>query len=87
MGKTRIAAAIAKFTEVQSKRTELNADYVINNLREIVQRSMNPEEGQKPNLHAANRALELLRRHLAILTDKLNVQVQPVYEDMLKQLE
>jgi len=71
-----IAEAIQKELKIREERTELTADYVINNLREIVRRSLNPPEGQRPNFPAANKALELLGRHRGMFTDKVEIRQQ-----------
>ena len=42
LNKPQVAKSIAELKAVQSARCAVNADYVINNLKEIVNRSMNP---------------------------------------------
>jgi len=71
-----VQAIIKEKMQKLSERAELTVDYVIDNLREIVRRSMNPPEGQRPNFPAANKALELLGRHRGMFTDRVEIRQQ-----------
>lgn len=89
--KTTVREAIEKAREQQAKRTLINADYVLNNLREVVERSMQrapvtnmkgeqiiDDEGNHLwafDAKNANRALELLGKHLGLWTDKVQAEV------------
>ena len=87
LAKPYIQEAIQEALEAQKERTELTADYVINSLREVHHQAMNPVEGQKTNLNAANRALDLLGRHMGMFTDRMDVSIHPTHEEMLDQLD
>lgn len=88
LGKTRVREAIAAAMEERSKRVEIDADYVLKNLLEIVERCMQ----RAPVLHKgeqvvdeegnsvwcfdgknAIRALELLGKHKGMWTDKVEM--------------
>lgn len=89
LGKTRVREAIAAAMEERSKRVEIDADYVLKNLLEIVERCMQ----RAPVLHKgeqvvdeegnsvwwfdgknAIRALELLGKHKGMWTDKVETE-------------
>lgn len=90
MKKPEIQDAIQEGMTARTIRTELSQDYVINNLLEIVDRTMqarpvvdskgNQVQGSDCNnlwtFDAKNaiRALELLGRHLGMFNDKLQLQ-------------
>lgn len=82
----------------RKERTELSADYVLKNLREIVERCMQrqpvmskgeqvtDEQGNTVwtfDAKGATRALELIGKHLGMFTDKLKVEEQTEEERML----
>ena len=81
LGNVEIAVAIAKAKERRSERVELSAEYVLTRLRENVERSMTAEpvrdsDGSPTGEYVyagnvANKALELLGKHLGLFTDKL----------------
>ena len=89
MKKSEIQNAIQDGMTARTIRTELSQDYVINNLLEIVDRSMQArpvidskgnqvQDSEYNNLWTfdaknAIRALELLGRHLGMFNDKLQV--------------
>ena len=91
LGKSRVAAAIAAAKAERSARVAVSADYVLNNLVEIVERSMQrapvvdmkgnhvtDEEGRfvwRFDGKTANRALELLGKHLGMFTDRVETEV------------
>lgn len=86
-----VAAAIQEGMKNREKRTNLTQDYVINNLVEIVERCMQrapvcnmkgeqvlDEEGNALwtfNDRGANKALELLGKHLGLFRDKVEMDV------------
>lgn len=92
LGKSRVADAIAAAKSERSARVAVSADYVLNNLVEIVERSMQrapvfdmkgnhvtDEEGRhvwRFDGKTANRALELLGKHLGMFTDKIEADVK-----------
>ena len=67
MANPEVQAAIAKAMAERAQRTEITADYVLNNLRNIAERCMLEEDF---NPAGANKALELLGKHLGLWTDK-----------------
>ena len=91
LGKTRVAEAIAAAKAERSSRVAVSADYVLSNLVEIVERSMQrapvlttrgkqarDEEGNalwRFDAKAANKALELLGKNLGMFTDKIEADV------------
>jgi hypothetical protein len=66
--KPHIAKAIQEAFQERSERNNIRADYVIRNLKRVVEQSINPEDSKRQNLAAANRALELLGQHLGMFT-------------------
>jgi phage terminase small subunit len=84
MAKPYIQDAIEAIMTVRSSRTQVSADFVVRNLVSVVNRCMESEpvtsqEGgemavlgeYKFNANGANKALELLGRHLGMFTDKI----------------
>ena len=68
---------ISKYIEFllakQTKRTEVDADYIIKGLKKVADRCADDETFE----HAgANRAFELLGKHLGMFTDKVEVSGQ-----------
>jgi phage terminase small subunit len=85
-----VEAAIAAGTQRKAERAELSAAYVLTNLQEVVERSMQrapvmvgsgdnrtqavDEDGNHVwefNANGANKALELLGKHLELFTEKV----------------
>lgn len=91
LGKTCVREAIEKAQAKRAQRVEVTQDYVLSNLVEIVERTMQrapvldrkgeqvtDEEGRAVwtfDAKGANRALELLGKHLGIFTDKVKAEV------------
>ena len=91
LGKTWVREAIEKAQAKRARRVEVTQDYVLSNLVEVVERTMQrapvldrkgeqvtDEEGRAVwtfDAKGANRALELLGKHLGIFTDKLKAEV------------
>lgn len=89
--KTSIREAIEKAQAKRAQRVEVTQDYVLSNLVEVVERTMQrapvtdrkgeqvtDEEGRAVwtfDAKNANRALELLGKHLGIFTDKIRAEV------------
>lgn len=92
LGKTRVAEAIAAAQAERSARVSVSADYVVNNLVEIVERCMQrapvltmkgeqvvDDEGRNVwrfDAKGANKSLELLGKHLGMFTDKIEADVK-----------
>lgn len=91
LGKTCVREAIEKAQAKRAQRVEVTQDYVLSNLVEVVERTMQrapvldrkgeqvtDEEGRAVwtfDAKGANRALELLGKHLGIFTDKVKAEV------------
>ena len=83
LGNPRIQQALAKAMAQRSQRTEINADWVLTQLRENVERAMRAvavlnRDGEETGEwtyqgHVANRSLELIGKHLGMFTDKVEV--------------
>lgn len=91
LGKTCVREAIEKAQAKRARRVEVTQDYVLSNLVEVVERTMQrapvtdrkgeqvtDEDGRAVwtfDAKGANRALELLGKHLGIFTDKVRAEV------------
>ena len=91
LGKTWVREAIEKAQAKRARRVEVTQDYVLSNLVEVVERTMQrapvmdrkgeqvtDEKGRSVwtfDAKGANRALELLGKHLGIFTDKVRAEV------------
>lgn len=91
LGKNWVREAIEKAQAKRARRVEVTQDYVINNLVEIVERTMQrapvldrkgeqvtDEEGRAVwtfDAKNANRALELLGKHLGIFSDRVQNEI------------
>ena len=91
LNKTHIAQAVATAQAKRARRVEVTQDYVLSNLVEIVERTMQraPVTNRKGeqimdedaravwtfDAKGANKALELLGKHLGIFTDKVQTEV------------
>ncbi len=73
VGESRITQALADRLHARMKRTEITQDFVIENLKEIVERSMQHDGADDYDPRAAAKALELLGRHLGMFTDKIKL--------------
>jgi phage terminase small subunit len=79
----KIKEAIERKQRKIEIRTEITKDWIVNNLKSVVERCMqteqvfykgSPVEGQYQFEHAgANKALELLGKHLGMFTDKVEM--------------
>ena len=92
LGKSGVRAAIVAAQAERSARVSVSADYVLSNLVEIVERCMQrapvltmkgeqvvDDEGRNAwrfDAKGANRALELLGKHLGMFTDKIEADVK-----------
>lgn len=85
LGKTRVKEAIAAAIEARKERTEVSQDWVLTTLVENVKRSMQAEpvrdhEGNETGEYryegsVANKALELIGKHLGMFTEKRKVEL------------
>jgi len=86
LSKPAIADRIAELQAERVQRTEITADYVLSNLKSVAERCMQAEAvtsfegGEKVETgeykfehSGANKALELLGKHLSLFTDKSEV--------------
>ena len=69
--KLSIQEAIAERQKARQERTEISQDWVVNNLKKIAERSM--EHDEAPYMQAANKALELLGKHLGMFRDSVQM--------------
>lgn len=69
LNKPDIAKAIQIEMDKRAARTEITADYVLNGIRDVTERSA--KEGEAHNPGAALKGFELLGRHLKLFTDKI----------------
>lgn len=81
LAKLSIQEEIAKAIAERSKRTQVNADWVLKNLQEIFHRCMQNipviEKGVNTGVYkfepaAATRAVELIGKHLGMFVDKVD---------------
>lgn len=64
----------------RSERTRLNADWVIAQLQAVYSKAMEASEEDKPNLAAANKALELLGRHTGAYEPHVSLDLPAVQQ-------
>ena len=69
--KLSIQEAIAERQKDRQERTEITQDWVVKNLKKIAERSM--EHDEAPYMQAANKALELLGKHLGMFRDSVQM--------------
>ena len=86
LGKTCVSRAITERQKERQQRTEVSQDYVIENLKEIVERSMQRQGDDEYDPRAAAKSLELLGRHLGMFTDKIDVKGELTVSGLLREL-
>lgn len=91
LGKTCVSKLIAERIQKRQQRTEITQDFVLTNLKEIVQRSMQHEGADEYDPRAAAKALELLGKHLGMFTDKIKLEgeltVSGILDELVKRKE
>jgi phage terminase small subunit len=103
LGKTGIKSAIDAALVERRKKSEISADYILMSLREVVERCLQrapvinmkgkqvqDEDGNNLwefNAPGANKALELLGKHLGMFTDKVQMDVTLSPAAILSELE
>jgi phage terminase small subunit len=103
LGKTGIKTAINEALVERRKKTEISAEYVLMSLREVVERCLQrvpvtnmkgkqvqDEDGNNLwefNSAGANKALELLGKHLGIFTDRLQMDMTITAASIMSEVE
>ena len=84
LSKPDVSAAISEAQAARAERTEMTQDYVLENLRTVVETCMGRIGGEF-NASGAIKALELLGKHLGMFKDRLEVKVtiDPVGKQVL----
>ena len=72
LSNAKVAAAVATAQAERSERTEVTQDYVLNSIVAILEERKGT--GEHSNPQAALKAAELLGRHLAMFTDKVDTR-------------
>ncbi|MDQ6769848.1 MAG: terminase small subunit [Gemmatimonadota bacterium] len=90
-----VSKAVAAGRDARSERTGLSQDYVVTRLQKIAERAMQDvpvydSEGTETGVYTfqgsvANRALELLGKHLGMFTDKVEHSGSVSLEELLTQ--
>lgn len=98
----KVQEALQKAIQKQEERTEITSDWILKSLKEVAERCMQavpvmekidgewvPTGEYKFDSSGANRSLELLGKHLALFTDKLEVidrtiEIQAILPDDMK---
>lgn len=70
--KSHVAAKIKERQAALAKRVEISQDYVLENLKGIVEAGM-AQKSRAPFLKAAAQALDLLGKHLGMYTEKREI--------------
>ncbi len=74
LSKPDIGAALQKARAERSERTEITADWILKSLKLNAEKALKADEGSS----VANRALELLGKHVGMFKDDAAVQVNVV---------
>lgn len=70
LSKTKVFEAVQSAVAARSAKTEITAEYVLENLKRLSERCMSKEEFAPS---AAARALELLGKHLGLFSDRVEL--------------
>ena len=70
LSKTKVFEAVQSAVAARSAKTEITAEYVLENLKRLSERCMGEEEFAPS---AAARALELLGKHLGLFSDRVEL--------------
>lgn len=70
LSKTKVFEAVQSAVAARSAKTEITAEYVLENLKRLSERCMSEEEFAPS---AAARALELLGKHLGLFSDRVEL--------------
>lgn len=91
----KIKNRIKEANKMREERTQIDQDYVLKNLKKIVEHNStieaytdkdgNPSSRMR-NAPAANKALELLGKHLQMFSENMNVHLS-THEEALRELE
>lgn len=94
--KTRVRAKIQEGQTNRSKRTEITADYVLETIRDTVERCRQGEPVKDREGHptgewrfdsnAVLKGCELLGKHLALFKDKVEISGEVDFKDILEQV-
>lgn len=68
--KTKVSEAVQSAVAARSAKTEITAEYVLENLKRLSERCMSEEEFAPS---AAARSLELLGKHLGLFSDRVEL--------------
>ena len=71
LSKLNIQRALADRLKARQERTEITQDYVLKNLKRIADRASDYHDA--PHMQAANKALELLGKHLGMFRDSVQM--------------
>ena len=74
--KPHVFMAVQKAMDKRSEKTEITAEYVLTNLRDII------EMFKVDNPAAALRGLELLGKNLKLFTDRIEIRVIKSFDDL-----
>ncbi len=94
--KPAVQAAVTEAIQARSERTEVGQDWIIERLVENVERAMTVEPvmvgGEKTGEYVyqgnvANKALELLGRHVGMFDDKLRLRVDDGLPALMKRID
>jgi hypothetical protein len=85
MAKPLVAAAIAERTAERRELSEINEAWVLERLRRVVDHCMDTKGGsRRMDTAGANRSLELIGRHFAMFTDRVEGAGGPVVVNIIK---
>jgi phage terminase small subunit len=82
LGKTRVKEQIDKALEKRSNKLNLDAEWVLTRLMDISNAAY-----QANDYSPANKATELIGKHLGLFTDKLEVKGHMTFEQLLDDID